>query len=109
MKARGTSTITGHAGQPLENIRMSNVRLFMEVENARDKRATDAIRIENVKGLILRDVSVEWNEKENEPAWQSALVLKNVQDFTVDTFSGRQGLRTKIYPVLYLRTLPTAW
>ena len=102
VSARGTSTITGHAGQPLENIRMSNVRLFMEVENARDKRATDAIRIENVKGLQLRDVSVEWNEKETEPAWQSALVLKNVQDFTVDTFSGRQGLRDKDVPGIVL-------
>lgn len=98
VSARGTSTITGHADQPLENIRMSNVRLFMEVENARDKRATDAIRIENVNGLQLRDVSVEWNEKETEPAWQSALVLKNVQDFTADAFSGRQGLRDKDVP-----------
>jgi hypothetical protein len=102
VKARGTSTITGHAGQPLENIRMSNVRLFMEAENARDKRATDAIRIENVKGLQLRDVSVEWNEKETEPSWQSALVLKNVRDFTVDTFSGKQGLRDKDVPGIVL-------
>jgi hypothetical protein len=102
VKARGTSTITGHAGQPLENIRISNVRLLMDVENARDKRTTDALRIENVKGLNLRDVSVEWNEKETEPAWQSALVLKNVQDFTVDTFSGRQGLRDKDAPGIVL-------
>ena len=102
VSARGTSTITGHASQPLENIRMSNVRLFMEVENAMDKRATDAMRIENVKGLKLRDVSIEWNEKETEPAWQSALVLRNVRDFTVDTFSGRQGLRDKDVPGIVL-------
>lgn len=102
VRARGTSTITGDAGQPLENIRMSNVRLFMEAENARDKRATDAIRIENVKSLTLRDVSVEWNEKETEPAWQSALVLKNVRDFSVDTFSGRQGIRGKDVPGIVL-------
>jgi hypothetical protein len=101
-KARGTSTVTGHPAKPLENIRMSNVRVFMEVENASDKRATDAIRIENVKGLSLRDVSVEWNEKESEPAWQSALVLKNVQDFTIDTFLGRQGLRDKDVPGIIL-------
>jgi hypothetical protein len=102
VKARGTSTIIGHADQPLENIRMSNVRLFMEVENAKDKRATDAIRIENVNGLQLRDVSVGWNEKETEPAWQSALVLMNVQDFTIDTFTGRQGLRDKNVPCIVL-------
>lgn len=102
VRARGTSTITGHAGQLLENIRMSNVRIFMDVENAKDKRATDAMLIENVKGLQLRDVSVEWNEKDTEPAWQSALVLKNVQDFTVDMFSGRQGLRDKDVPGIVL-------
>jgi hypothetical protein len=70
----------------------------MDVENAKDKRATDAIRLENVNGLQLRDVSVEWNENDAEPAWQSALVLKNIQDFTVDTFLGRHGVREKDVP-----------
>jgi hypothetical protein len=102
VKARGTSTITGHESQPLQNIRMSNVRLYMEVENAKDKRATDALRIENINGLHLRDVSVEWNEKTTEPGWQSALVLKNVQDFSVDAFSGRQGLKDKDLPCAVL-------
>jgi hypothetical protein len=101
-KARGTTTITGHADQSLENIRISNVRLFMDVEDAKDKRASDAIRIENVKGLKLRDVTVDWNEKETEPAWQSALVLKNVSDFNVETFAGRQGLRDKDVPLILI-------
>ncbi|HEX6892377.1 MAG TPA: glycosyl hydrolase family 28 protein [Chryseolinea sp.] len=101
-KARGTTTITGHIDQPLENIRMTNVRLFMDVEDAKDKRATDAIRVENVKGLKLRDVSVEWNQKETEAAWQSALVMKNVSDFIVDAFSGRQGLTEKDIPAIVL-------
>lgn len=102
VKARGTSTITGHVDQPLENIHVSNVRLFIEVEDSKDKRATDAIRVENVKGLQLRDVSVAWNEKETEPAWQSALVLKKVHNFTMDTFSGRQGLPDKEVPAIVL-------
>jgi len=101
-KARGTTTITGHSDQSLENIRISNVRLFMDVEDAKDKRASDAIRIENVKGLKLRDVTVEWNEKETESAWQSALVLKNVSDFNVETFAGRQGLRDKDVPTILI-------
>lgn len=101
-KVRGTSAITGYEDHPLENIRMSNVRLFMEIEDAKDKRATDSIRIENVSGLQLRDVAVAWNEKETEPAWQSALVLKNVQDFTIEAFSGRQGLKEKDVPAILL-------
>ncbi len=99
-KARGTTTIMGHADQSLENIRISNVRLFMDVEDTKDKRASDAIRIENVKGLKLRDVTVEWNEKQTESAWQSALVLKNISDFNVETFAGRQGLRDKDVPTI---------
>jgi hypothetical protein len=78
------------------------VHLYIDIENARDKRATDAIRVENVKGLTLRDVSVEWNEQETEAGWQSALVLKNVRDFVIDTFSARQGLRNKDVPALVL-------
>ncbi len=101
-KVMGTSTVTGHADQHLENIRMSNIRLFMERENAKDKRASDAIRIENVKGLKLRDVSVEWNEKQTESAWQSALTMQNVSDFTIDSFSGRQGLLKKDIPAVVL-------
>lgn len=102
VRARGTSTIIGLANQLLENIRISNVRLYMEIEDARDKRSTDAIHVENVKGLNIRDVSIEWNEKETEVAWRSALVLRNVHDFTIDTFSARQGLKDKDIPALVL-------
>lgn len=101
-RARGTSTITGHANQPLENIRMSNIRLFMDVEDAKDKRASDAIRIEKVKELKLRDVAVEWNETDTEPAWQSAIVLKNVSSFSVDAFSGRQGVKGNDVPAIVI-------
>jgi hypothetical protein len=88
---RGTSTITGHAGKPLQNISFSNVQLFMDPEDAKDKRSSDALQIQGVEGLKIRDLSVKWSG-EAEPKWQSAMVLKNVSDFVVDSFSGRQGL-----------------
>src|SRR5688572_16979308 len=65
-------------------------------------RRRTTIRIENVKGLKLRDVTIEWSEAETEPAWVSALVLRNVSDFTVDSFPGRQGLRGKNIPAIVL-------
>jgi hypothetical protein len=89
---RGTSTITGHAEQQLQNIRLSNIQMFMMTEDAKDKRATNALYVQGVQGLNVRDLSVNWAE-ETEPKWQSALVLKNVSDFVVDSFSGRQGLK----------------
>ncbi|MEP7278486.1 MAG: glycosyl hydrolase family 28 protein [Bacteroidota bacterium] len=88
---RGTSTITGHANQVLQNITISNVQIFMLPEDSKDKRSSHALYIQGVEGLKVRDLSVKW-ANEAEPKWQSALVLKNVTDFLVDSFSGRQGL-----------------
>jgi hypothetical protein len=40
--AHGTSTITGHPDRPIENVRISNLQMFMEPENTPDKRTTSA-------------------------------------------------------------------
>jgi hypothetical protein len=99
---RGTSTLIGHPEQPLENITIDNVQLLMETEDAPDKRATDALRIEGVKGLKIRDLTVSWPREQTEPKWQSALVLENVSDVILDSFTGRQGLMKSTYPALVL-------
>ncbi|MEO5961685.1 MAG: glycosyl hydrolase family 28 protein [Opitutaceae bacterium] len=102
---RGTSTLTGHAERPLENIAISNVQLFMEPENTPDKRATDAIRIEGVNGLTLRNVAVTWAEEQIEPKWRSALVLKDVTRLDLDTFTARQGLKAGTTPAIVLENV----
>ena len=38
-------------------------------ENAVDKRATDALRLEHVRGARIRDLSVRWSEDATEPKW----------------------------------------
>ena len=91
--ARGTSTLTGHAERPLENITVSNLQMVMEPENTPDKRATDAIRVTGVNQLTLRNVSVTWSAENPEPKWRSALYVKDVMNLDVDTFFGRQGLK----------------
>jgi hypothetical protein len=90
-RPRGTSTITGHADRPLENIRMSNVQLHMLPEDAVDKRATHALQVEDVTGLRVRDVSVDW-APDTEPKWGSAVALRRVTGFRIEAFAGRQGL-----------------
>jgi hypothetical protein len=92
-RIRGTSTIVGHPDQPIENIRLSNVRMTVLPEDAPDKRAANAIEAEEVRGLRLRDVEVDWTEDPVEPRWQHALALRRVTDFRIDGFAGRQGLR----------------
>ncbi|MEO5820937.1 MAG: glycosyl hydrolase family 28 protein, partial [Vicinamibacteraceae bacterium] len=99
---RGTSTITGHAEQPLENIRLSNIDITMLAENAVDKRATNALQIEHVRGLRVRDLSVRWSEDAAEPKWQSALVATRVSEFEIDGFTGRQGIRGGTHPTVRL-------
>lgn len=99
---RGTSTITGDLDRPIENIRLSNIDLTMLPENAPDKRATDAIRLEHVRGARLRDVSVRWSEEAAEPMWRSALVLRRVTDVEVAGFTGRQGIPAADHPAILL-------
>jgi hypothetical protein len=91
-RVRGTSTIVGHPERPIENIRLSNIDLTMLPENAPDKRAEDALFIESARGVRVRDISVRWREDETEAKWRSALVLRQVSDFDIDGFKGRQGL-----------------
>ncbi len=98
----GTSTITGHPDQSLENIRISNVQMYMIPENAKDKRSSHALKIENVNGLKIRDLSVVWDEEKPEEKWGSALVLKNVSDFVIDSFEGRQGLKKGSAPAVLM-------
>jgi hypothetical protein len=88
--ARGTSTIVGHAERPIDSVRLSGVDLRMLPENAKDKRATHALRVEDVRGFRVRDLSVSWAE-ETEPKWSSAIVLRRAADFAIEGFTGRQG------------------
>ena len=98
---RGTSTLTGHADQALENITFSNVQIIMVPEDSKDKRSSHALLVNGVKGLNMRNVSVNWAE-EAEAKWQSAMVIKNVEDFVIDSFSGRQGLKNGKDPAIVL-------
>lgn len=102
---RGTSNLKGHPDQLLENFRMNHVQLFMNPEDAKDKRATNAMVIENVNGLRINDLTVKWNEDELEAAWESALLMKNVTDFEIRSFSGRQGLKGDDHPAILLDTV----
>lgn len=102
---RGTSIIKGQPEQPLENIRINNVQIFMTHEDAIDKRSSHAVVIEDVKGLFIQDMTIKWDEEDPEKNWQSALVLKNVSDFEIRSFSGRQGLINGSSPAILLEKI----
>lgn len=100
--SQGTSTITGHPDRRLENITISDLQMFMQSENAVDKRATHAIKIDGVKGCKLRDITVAWANEKTEPMWESALYLRDVDHFDINGFTGRQGLVPGLAPAIVL-------
>ena len=102
---KGTGTIKGHKENPIENFRMNNVQIFMEPEDAIDKRSSHALVIEDVKGLVIRDLTIKWDEENPEENWGSALVMKNVSDFEIRSFTGRQGLTGKDAPAVLLENI----
>ena len=98
--ARGTSLIAGQADRPLENIAVQNLRVKMLPEERPDKRATHAIVIEHVDRLNLRNIDVDWDERSPEPAWGSALVLRDVSRLTLGEFRGRAGSKDPGTPAI---------
>ena len=98
--ARGTSLIAGHVDRPLKNITIEGLRVKMLAENQPDKRATDAIVIERVDGLTLRDVKVDWDDRPAEPSWGSALVLRDIDGLEMNGFRGRSGSRDASVPIV---------
>lgn len=102
---RGTATIKGHGEQPLENIRINNVQIFMEPEDAIDKRCSHSLVMEDVKELSIHDLTIKWNEEDTEDKWGSALVLRNISDFEIRSFRGRQGIKGKEAPAILLECI----
>jgi polygalacturonase len=96
--ARGTSFVAGHAERMLEDIAVTNLRVRMLAENKPDKRATHGLVFERVKRLTLRNVQVEWDRQNPEPGWQSALVLRDVEDLVLEGFRG-EAARGGVPPV----------
>jgi hypothetical protein len=93
-RARGTSAVIGPTDQKrFEDISIANLHMTMLPENTADKRATHALRVEGVRGFRLQDFSLKWDEEKPEPKWASGLYMKGVDDFEIEGFRGRQGLK----------------
>jgi polygalacturonase len=98
--ARGTSLIAGHAERPLENLTIQGLRIKMLPEERPDKRATHGMVIERVKNVTLRDIAVEWDTDRPEPAWGSALVLRDITGLSMEAFRGTAGSRDPKVPAI---------
>lgn len=100
--AQGTSRAISTAGKPLQNLRIANLRVYMEPEATPDKRTTHALLFSGVDGLQLTNVAVAWNEATPEAGWQSGLVLSHVSNFQLRGISARQAPSSPSLPALSL-------
>ena len=86
---QGTSKLEGFPGHPISNIKLSQVSLTMEAEDKPDKRATHAFEAQNVTGLQLDDVQVNWDDSKGiEKDWQYNLHFKDVTQLYIRNFMG---------------------
>jgi hypothetical protein len=98
---QGTSRIEGFPGNPIENIRMNNLKLTLNPESLPDKRATHGFMAHDVKGLSITDFDLVWNEQSAEPRWGSAFRFENVEDLWLGKVSCRQA-PGKVNPAIQL-------
>ncbi|PXV59950.1 glycosyl hydrolase family 28 [Dysgonomonas alginatilytica] len=68
----------------MEDIRFNNVNLYMEPENAIDKRSKHAFHFMNIKNLTLNECSVKWDEQKPEPTWQKAFNFEKIENLYLD-------------------------
>ena len=98
--ARGTSLVAGHPDRNLERITIANLRVKMLAENLPDKRATDALVLQGIDGLILRNVEVLWDREASEPKWGSALVLRDITGLLLEDFRGEAARPGGLLPAI---------
>jgi len=107
--ARGTSRVIGHPDRPVENLTVRNLDVRQLAENAKDKRATDAMQFDRVAGLQLEKVSIRWDDTQPEPQWKSAVSLKRVRNFEINGLRARQGLIKGAAPAVYFEAVEDGW
>ena len=62
----------------MKNIRIRDFQLFMEPEDALDKRARNGFEFYGIDGLSLIDCEVKWNTENPEEEWESAYSFEKV-------------------------------
>lgn len=83
----------------MHNIRFNDFQLFMEPENAKDKRARNGFLFYGVNKLSMTDCEVIWNKENPEKAWESAFYFENVDDLNLVRISGEQAPNGKYMPL----------
>ncbi|MBC8035095.1 MAG: right-handed parallel beta-helix repeat-containing protein [Chitinophagaceae bacterium] len=95
-RGAGTSSLMGFEERPLENIVLENIDITMEAEALPDRRATDIMNIDRIKGLRMQNIKLTWDTlKGILPAWGCALRVQQAADIHLNQFTFPYGLPGK--------------
>lgn len=78
-------------GKRMKNIRLRDVQLFMEPEDAIDKRARNGFLFHGIDELSLVDCLVQWNKEKPEKEWQSAYLFRDIYDLSLVRLRGEKA------------------
>lgn len=85
----------------IKNITIKDFQLFMEPEDAIDKRSANGYLFDGVDGLTLDNCSVTWNEEKPESVWESAFYFKDVNDLKTQNISAPKAPNGKYDAIRY--------
>ena len=75
----------------IKNVRLEDFQLFMEPEQAVDKRARNGFLFYGVDDLLMQDCKVVWDKEHPEPAWESAYYFENVSGAILHRLAGEKA------------------
>jgi hypothetical protein len=91
----------------IENVRFTNVQLFMQHEDAIDKRSKHGFEFMSVEKLQLTDCEVIWDKERPEQVWQSAFYFDRVKDLRLDGLRLNQSPELR-YPAVEMKHVTDA-
>lgn len=75
----------------MKNIRLRDVQLFMEPEDAVDKRSRNGFLFHGINELSLVDCRIRWNKEKAEKTWESAYLFQNINDLSLVRVEGEKA------------------
>ena len=87
---QGTSKLEGFPGHPLQDIRMSNIRIKMEPESTPDKRCEFGFEAHDVKDLYIENMELKWNEESPQDTWKKAFNFYDVDGLKLVGVNGEE-------------------
>jgi len=99
----GACLIHGHVDSLLENISLENVRLTIASDaDSPLQKSPNALTIENARNIRLKDFEITW-EAPAANAFQSALLVDNVEDLTLDGLKAQPAPNGSQAPAVVLK------